>query len=118
MDKSGTWCRRHCRVGDIIKFDNDGCGNLVHLLVAPVFISRLISVFFVRFLGVFNSKPDLSSLQTGILAGATGSVSTAVRTGTGTSTGGSENEGTNVDPPPNPKLGLAPLSSEWAFFGV
>ncbi|KAG6333008.1 hypothetical protein ID866_6085 [Astraeus odoratus] len=47
-----------------------------------------------RKLGVFDSKPDLTTFQTSTLAGA--------------NTPSSE-------PPPNPKLGLAPLSSELAF---
>lgn len=53
-------------------------------------------------LGVFDSKPDLSSFQTG-------SFPSASRLG--------ETPGSPVtaEPPPNPKLGLAPLSSELAF---
>ncbi|KAG1897735.1 uncharacterized protein F5891DRAFT_956733, partial [Suillus fuscotomentosus] len=55
-----------------------------------------------RKLGVFDSKPDLSSFQTG-------SFPSASRLG--------ETPGSPVtaEPPPNPKLGLAPLSSELAF---
>ncbi|KAH7909628.1 hypothetical protein BJ138DRAFT_1010436, partial [Hygrophoropsis aurantiaca] len=45
-----------------------------------------------RKLGVFDSKPDLSAFQT--------APSSSSR---------------NSEPPPNPKLGLAPLSSELAF---
>ncbi|KIJ13337.1 hypothetical protein PAXINDRAFT_181363 [Paxillus involutus ATCC 200175] len=52
-----------------------------------------------RKLGVFDSKPDLSSFQT------------AVYPSTSRVTGDSGNS----EPPPNPKLGLAPLSSELAF---
>ncbi|KAG2110793.1 hypothetical protein DEU56DRAFT_240637 [Suillus clintonianus] len=55
-----------------------------------------------RKLGVFDSKPDLSAFQTG-------SFSSGSRLG--------ETPGSPVpaEPPPNPKLGLAPLSSELAF---
>lgn len=53
-------------------------------------------------LGVFDSKPDLSSFQTG-------NVPSGSRLGeTGSSPAPTE-------PPPNPKLGLAPLSSELAI---
>ncbi|KIK96093.1 hypothetical protein PAXRUDRAFT_826325 [Paxillus rubicundulus Ve08.2h10] len=52
-----------------------------------------------RKLGVFDSKPDLSSFQTAVYA------STSRVTG----------DSGNSEPPPNPKLGLAPLSSELAF---
>ncbi|KII94575.1 hypothetical protein PLICRDRAFT_86077 [Plicaturopsis crispa FD-325 SS-3] len=55
-----------------------------------------------RKLGVFDSKPDLSSFQTGGSRGSDGS-------------GPVSESGTFSDPPPNPKLGLAPLSSELAF---
>lgn len=55
-----------------------------------------------RKLGVFDSKPDLSAFQTG-------SFPSSSRLG--------ETPGSPVpaEPPPNPKLGLAPLSSELAF---
>lgn len=55
-----------------------------------------------RKLGVFDSKPDLSAFQTG-------SFPSGSRLG--------ETPGSPVldEPPPNPKLGLAPLSSELAF---
>ncbi|KAF9235557.1 hypothetical protein BU15DRAFT_51241 [Melanogaster broomeanus] len=52
-----------------------------------------------RKLGVFDSKPDLSSFQTATFP------STSRITG----------DPGNLEPPPNPKLGLAPLSSELAF---
>ncbi|OAX37451.1 hypothetical protein K503DRAFT_771483 [Rhizopogon vinicolor AM-OR11-026] len=55
-----------------------------------------------RKLGVFDSKPDLSSFQTG-------NVSSGSRLG---ETQGSPGP---TEPPPNPKLGLAPLSSELAI---
>ncbi|KAI6146283.1 hypothetical protein BKA82DRAFT_2244073 [Pisolithus tinctorius] len=59
--------------------------------------------------GVFDSKPDLSSFQTGSLTSPlTSSMASGPGVGNGPTTGPSE-------PPPNPKLGLAPLSSELMF---
>ena len=50
--------------------------------------------------GVFDSKPDLSSFQTAA------------------TTFPSTSHGDGVEPRGNPKLGLAPLSSEKAFSGL
>lgn len=61
-----------------------------------------------RKLGVFDTKPDLSSFQTGSLASPLMS-STASGPGIG------NGPITPSEPPPNPKLGLAPLSSELVF---
>ncbi|KAH7887295.1 hypothetical protein F5I97DRAFT_1804503 [Phlebopus sp. FC_14] len=60
-----------------------------------------------RKLGVFDSKPDLSSFQTAGFPSA--SRLTGQESVTPLSTP------TVSEPPPNPKLGLAPLSSELAF---
>ncbi|KAG1730007.1 hypothetical protein EDB19DRAFT_1741870 [Suillus lakei] len=55
-----------------------------------------------RKLGVFDSKPDLSSFQTGSFP-------------SGSRLGETPGSPVPAEPPPNPKLGLAPLSSELAF---
>ena len=57
--------------------------------------------------GVFDSKPDLSSFQTGLPSGP----------GSGPRSGSGSEVPQVVAPPPNPKLGLAPLSSELHFSG-
>ncbi|EGO20443.1 hypothetical protein SERLADRAFT_476648 [Serpula lacrymans var. lacrymans S7.9] len=56
-----------------------------------------------RKLGVFDSKPDLSSFQTSSFSSGTRPPN------------GELGSPTPSEPPPNPKLGLAPLSSELAF---
>jgi hypothetical protein len=53
-------------------------------------------------LGVFDSKPDLSAFQTGGFP-------------SGSRLGETPGSPVPAEPPPNPKLGLAPLSSELAF---
>lgn len=55
-----------------------------------------------RKLGVFDSKPDLSAFQTGSFP-------------SGSRLGETPGSPVPAEPPPNPKLGLAPLSSEIAF---
>ncbi|KAG2068976.1 hypothetical protein BDR04DRAFT_1102429 [Suillus decipiens] len=55
-----------------------------------------------RKLGVFDSKPDLSAFQTGSFP-------------SGSRLGETPGSPVPAEPPPNPKLGLAPLSSELAF---
>ncbi|KAG1737360.1 hypothetical protein EDD22DRAFT_923770 [Suillus occidentalis] len=55
-----------------------------------------------RKLGVFDSKPDLSAFQTGGFP-------------SGSRLGETPGSPVTAEPPPNPKLGLAPLSSELAF---
>lgn len=55
-----------------------------------------------RKLGVFDSKPDLSAFQTGGFP-------------SGSRLGETPGSPVPAEPPPNPKLGLAPLSSELAF---
>jgi hypothetical protein len=63
-------------------------------------------------IGVFDGKLDPSSLPTGINPQST--KSTGLRAGI-VNGGLGEGEVSHADPPPNPKLGLAPLSSEWAI---
>ncbi|KAI6124183.1 hypothetical protein EDD16DRAFT_575377 [Pisolithus croceorrhizus] len=61
-----------------------------------------------RKLGVFDTKPDLSSFQTSSLASP---LMSSAASGPGIGNGPT----TLSEPPPNPKLGLAPLSSELVF---
>ena len=92
-DKSGTWCKRRCRRGGTIKCGSGGCASWVRLRLQccdVVFINTDIVA------GVFDSKPDLSSFQTAATT----------------------SRGDGVEPRGNPKLGLAPLSSEKAFSGL
>lgn len=85
--------------------------------------------------GVFDAKPDLSSFQTGSYPIGSPSSSRAINTvnsgptipsslnGIGSSEGGGGTVNASVGQGdsaslPQPKLGLAPLSSELAFSGV
>ncbi|KAI6043739.1 hypothetical protein EDC04DRAFT_2649944 [Pisolithus marmoratus] len=61
-----------------------------------------------RKLGVFDTKPDLSSFQTGTLT-------SPLTSSTAPSPGIANGSTTSSEPLPNPKLGLAPLSSELVF---
>ncbi|KAI6042290.1 hypothetical protein EDC04DRAFT_2662052 [Pisolithus marmoratus] len=61
-----------------------------------------------RKLGVFDTKPDLSAFQTGTL---TSPLTSSTAPGPGIANGST----TPSEPLPNPKLGLAPLSSELVF---
>lgn len=71
-----------------------------------------------RKLGVFDSKPDLSSFQTGGISfppGANIVANGGPSSGSPTGSGGGVGGGGDSMLLPQPKLGLAPLSSELAF---
>ena len=98
MDRSGILFRRRCRVEDITRFGSDGCENWVS---GNLIGNRRFFHICCQYVGVFDSKPDLSAYQTG-------SFTPPIALGP-------NGDAALVDPPPNPKLGLAPLSSELAF---
>jgi hypothetical protein len=68
-----------------------------------------------RKLGVFDSKPDLSSFQTGGVSFPPGANIVPATINANGQSSGSPGPGTGDSPLPQPKLGLAPLSSELAF---
>lgn len=98
MARSGTKCKRLYRQGGITKSVNGGYANSVRLVRCPCETWNLL-LSRVSFLGAFDNKPDLTTFQ------ATALPSPMSIAGTGEPS----------EPLPNPKLGLAPLSSELAF---
>jgi len=95
MARSGTKCKKLYRQGGITKSVNGGYANLVR----PPCETWNLLLSRVSFLGAFDNKPDLTTFQATALPSPMSIAGTS---------GPSE-------PLPNPKLGLAPLSSELAF---